>query len=247
MSGFAKIPIGDEYGVKVEMSQDPFGYRIVVPNDYDVAWPFMSKERNGERLAVEAERPDSKSRAFIVELDKLAEQSAAFSLLDKIRQARTASARKQREIEQIFEYKDLLETTMAFDYGANPQVILSFGIPMDKRSEPPKPGYVAGEVLRTGTYFVVMGDLAGKDNVRYLRAVPTLNLLQGADLADRDDFLSERFPEGSKKFVSFDEKRKASAIRDYVPKTEIKSSKAAENDKRLDKAVASKKNSLSLA
>lgn len=240
-----KINTGYQDGVSVLADVENSRYIIDAPNDYDINYAFRGKNVDGSKFAEELQSPDKKRTMFAVPLDSLADEKAITNFSFKVREARTAFSRKEREKQAVIDYKDLLQTQMAIDKGvANPTVVLQFGVPTEKvkdeqgnpvidpRTNKDKvaPSRIGGEIIgylkdqsgkqtnEQGTFFVLFGDAAKKDDIRFLRAIPTSNLLGAGEFANRDEVIAQKFPVGSMKYVEFDDKWKASKIAEYKPK-----------------------------
>lgn len=253
------IHTGHQDGISVLADFDNGRYVVDTPNDYDVNFVFKGKTKEGEPYADELPSPDKKRTLFAIPLDALATEEAITHFNFKVRDARTSNARKERERDAILQFKDDLATAMAIDVGPNPTVILKFGVPYEKVRD--KEGqvvqengkdklqatYIAGEVLgyikdkdgkpgkEQGSFYVLMGDIAGHENTRYLRAIPTTNLLHSGEFAKRDEVIAQKFPIGSQKYMSFDEKWKVREIKDYKPSQHISRStqELAKSEERL--------------
>ncbi|KAB0640629.1 hypothetical protein F7R25_03805 [Burkholderia stagnalis] len=240
----AKIYSGFQDGISVIPDPENARYVIEAPNDYDVNFVFRGKNKDGSKFAEELQTNDKKKTMFAVGLDSLSSEENIKNFNFKVRDARTAFARKQREIQSIADHKELLLSQMSIDKGVtNPTVVLKWGVPTttlkDENEQPilqdgktiKVPDRIGGEVLgyikgqdgkltnEQGTYFVLFGDIKGQDNIRYLRAIPTNNLLQAGEFAKRDEVITEKFPVGSRRYVEFDEKWKAKKIKEYKPQS----------------------------
>ncbi|MCA8452687.1 hypothetical protein LGN04_01985 [Burkholderia multivorans] len=250
-----KINTGYQDGVSVIADPKEARYIIDAPNDYDINYVFRGKNVDGSKFAEELQSPDKKRTMFAVPLDALADDKAMTNFNYKVREARTAFSRKEREKAAVIDYKDLLQTQMAIDKGVtDPTVVLQFGVPTEKAKDeqgntiPDKkiPSRIGGEVLgymkdqaghltnEQGTFFVLFGDVAKKDEIRFLRAIPAANLLGPGEFAKRDEVIAEKFPVGSMKYVEFDEKWKAKKIADYKPKNkEVAQDELSKAEERL--------------
>ncbi|WP_139352349.1 hypothetical protein [Burkholderia cenocepacia] len=263
----AKIYSGFQDGISVIPDPEEGRYVIEAPNDYDVNFVFRGKNKDGSKFAEELQTNDKKKTMFAVNLDSLSSEENIKSFNFKVRDARTAFARKQREIQSIADHKELLLNQMAIDKGvANPTVVLKWGVPtaiLKNENDQPVlengksikvPDRIGGEVLgyikgqdgkltnEQGTYFVLFGDIKGQDNIRYLRAIPTNNLLQAGEFAKRDEVIAQKFPVGSRRYVEFDEKWKAKKIADYKPQNkELAKEEFAKAEERLKQLAAQSK------
>lgn len=260
----ARINTGFQDGISVIPDPEHGRYVIEAPNDYDVNFVFRGKNKDGSNFAEEISK-DKKKVMFAVGLDSLANEESIKNFNFKVRDARTSFSRKEREIQSISDLKELMLNQMAIDKGiVNPAVKLEFGVPtqkvLDEQGKPIKdertgkdkvaPSFIGGEVLgyikdkegkisnEQGTYYVLFGDAKKKDEIRYLRAIPTNNLLHAGEFAKRDEVIAQKFPVGSMRYVEFDEKWKAKKIDEYKPNKEVSKEEFAKAEERL-KALSS--------
>ncbi|WP_205191361.1 hypothetical protein [Burkholderia sp. LMG 13014] len=246
----ARINTGFQDGISVIPDPENARYVIETPNDYDVNFVFRGNNKDGTKFAQEISK-DKKNVMFAVGLDALANEEDIKNFNFKVRDARTAFARKEREKQAVNDRKELMLTQMAVDKGVkDPTVVLKFGVPTEKvrdendnvikdeRTGKDKviPSRIGGEVIgyvkdkegkisnEQGSYYVLFADVDKKDEIRFLRAIPTNNLLQAGEFVNRDQVIAEKFPVGSLRYVEFDEKWKPKKIAEYKP-----------NNKKIDK------------
>jgi len=265
----ARINTGFQDGISVIPDPEHGRYVIEAPYDYDVNFVFKGKNKDGSKFAEELDTGGKKKTMFAVGLDALASEEDIKNFNFKVRDARTAFSRKERDMQAVIDRKELMLSEMAIDKGVtSPTVVLQVGVPTEKvkdeqgnvikdeRTGKDKvaPSRIGGEIIgyikgqdgkltnEQGSYYVLFGDTQGKDEIRFLRAIPTSNLLAPGEFAKRDEVIAQKFPVGSMKYVEFDEKWKASKINEYKPRNkDIEKTEFAKAEERLKQlAIQSK-------
>ncbi len=187
-------------------------YVITLPNSYDVYWEFTQKTSNFGTFTKE-KSTDKKQIIFTVPVEAVNTDKAVAEFNSKVNQAKTF-------VNEIMKEKDDFNYIINFDK-QQPGKTVTF------LYSNPTNGYMIGEVIRAGKYFVAF-DSGMKDKTIFVRMVYTNRLLNGKeDFINREQTIAEMFPVGSVKYLSYikkDDKVKIIA-KDYDKNAKKKTTK----------------------
>ncbi len=184
-------------------------YIVTLPNSYDVYWEFTQKTSNFGTFTKE-KSTDSKQIIFTVPVEAVNTDKAVTEFNSKVNQAKNF-------IKDIMKEKEDLEYIINFDK-QQPGKTVTF------LYKNPANGFMVGEVIKSGKYFVALAAGESADKT-YVRVVHTNRLLNGKeDFANREQVIADRFPVGSVKYLRFDNFGKVVA-KDYEPSSKKKPAK----------------------
>ncbi len=202
-----KVNLNKDENINVEKIEG--NYVVTLPNSYDVYWEFTQKTSNFGTFTKE-KSSDSKQIIFTVPVEAVNTDKAVAEFNSKVNQAKTF-------IKDIMKEKDDLEYIINFDK-QQPGKTVTF------LYKNPANGFMVGEVIKSGKYFVALAAGESADKT-YVRVVHTNRLLNGKeDFANREQVIAERFPVGAVKYLKFDNFGKVVA-KDYEPSAKKKPAK----------------------
>lgn len=192
------IKTGTENGISVH--KEDGAYIVEAPASYDIYYSLLRENgtQYGERL-----QSDDRARAvFAVPATKLNSDAQVRLFNQKINEVRSTAAAIDKERTEI-------------------QDVLSFDLATDKKTvaflwKLPEKNFAIGEVVKTGKYFAALKVAENEDKV-YVRMLNTSRFLQAGEFKDREAVIQDRLPEGSMKYLRFNEDGKIQ-VKDYTPK-----------------------------
>jgi len=201
------VQLGTDQNISVEKIEG--SYVVTLPNSYDVYWEFTQKSNNFGTFTKD-KASDPKKIIFSVPEEAINTDKAVSEFNSKVNQAKNF-------IKEIMKEKEDLEYIITFDK-KQPGNDVTF------LYKNPANGFMVGEVIKSGKYFVALAAGESADKT-YVRVVHTNRLLNGKeDFANREQAIADRFPVGAVKYLKFDNFGKVVA-KDYEPSAKKKPAK----------------------